>query len=284
MFLGTIEKNRTRKLLSLDAPNITATKCSTDALHSAFKLKLIECFERAGIDDQSQKKIIFRCGVEILFTLFLIALGKLYLALFFMVFSVVFEGGLFRVKEAKRISSFEQDYPTLLIYLATAIRTGQDPLVALSGAQKMFPMRSVIFSEIEKFTQNIERGRPEDDCLREFGRSVMHPDIALFRTAMILSRKEGSSISTCLQRLAKVTRQRQSFRRKIRSAVALQKVSAYAIAGCTALIGLIQFNANPDVVRNAWSHPAGSRILQLGIFLIIAGIVWMRRLVVSRES
>lgn len=277
------EKNRTRKLLLLDAPNQDQTLIPAKGA-PALRSKLIQLFERAGIDSNGRKKIYARWFFEALIGCIMLMLSKIGLLVLFVLLALFFEISLFRIKEMRRILSFEQDYPTLLIYLATAIRTGQDPLVALSGALRMFPKSSVIYQEIEKFSQNIERGHAEEDSLREFGRSVAHPDVGLFRTAMILSRKEGSSISTCLQRLAKVTRQRQSFRRKIRAAVALQKVSAYAITGCTVVIAMIQYTANPDVVRNAWSHPAGAKALQLGVFLILTGIVWMRRLVASRAS
>lgn len=108
-----------------------------------------------------------------------------------------------------------------------------------------------------------------------FARSIGHPDIGLLRTALVLSRRQGSSLSACLHRLAKVTRQRQSFRRKVRGAVAMQRLSAFGIAGCTVIVGVIQFTSNPHALRQAWNFPAGRLALSGGLGLVAVGLLWM---------
>ncbi len=277
------EQRRARTLLTIDAPS-KFSKSAEQLAATQFYSIPDRIFWRSGINPRERRLLLQRWSIELMLVVALVLLGRAYLGVMFFALAAVFEITLFRAKEGRRVASFERDYPTLLIYLATSIRTGQDPLVALCGAARTFNAGSVLAEEVTKFATAIEQGTPEDQAFLGFAESIRHPDLALFRTAMILSRKEGASLSTCLQRLARVTRQRQSFRRKVRSAVALQKISAYAIAACTLVIGLVQFSANPDVVRNAWSHPVGAKILQFGIFMIALGIIWMRRLVASRAS
>lgn len=175
----------------------------------------------------------------------------------------------------KRMESFEKDYPAFLLSLASSVRTGLDPLAALLGLTALFPKKNRLGLELAMLTQAIERGVREDDAIRDFARSVPHPDIGLFRSAFILSRQQGSSLGECLERLARVTRARQSFRRKAKAAVAMQRLSAFGIAGCAVLIGFMQFVANADAMKTAYHHPVGSKLLALGAFLVVAGLLWM---------
>lgn len=181
----------------------------------------------------------------------------------------------------KRAANFERDYPAFLLSLASSIRTGLDPLAALLASEKLFDDASVIKSELVKFKADIESGKTETESIKAFARSIIHPDIQLFRVGYLLARREGSSLAECLQRLAKVTRHRQSFRRKAKSAVAMQRLSAFGIGGCAVLICGIQSIGNPKIIADALSHPVGMRLLIAGALLIASGIFWMIRMTKS---
>ncbi|MEZ4753889.1 MAG: type II secretion system F family protein [Bdellovibrionota bacterium] len=187
-----------------------------------------------------------------------------------------------KIKASQRSRNFEKDYTALLLSLSSSVRTGMDPLFALCESRKMFSVNSVVSQELEKLNNAVTSGTSEFEAIQSFAASIKHPDIKLFRTAFILARMEGSSLSECLQRLARVTRQRQSFRRKIKGAVAMQKLSALGIAGCTIVIGLIQFLSNPKALNSALAHPVGSKLLYGGVVLIAFGIIWMMNISKAR--
>ena len=187
-------------------------------------------------------------------------------------------------KAKAQAEKFERDYPTLLLSLASAIRTGMDPIVALCEAKNLFDQQSLVARELSALDAEIQRGVGEQEAIRNFASSIDHPDIKLFRTVFLLARKEGSSLGDCLQRLARVTRQRQSFRRKIRSAIAMQKMSALGIGGCTLVIGFIQFSTNTKAFMQAFSHPVGSVMLGLGLALLASGLIWMLKMASAKLS
>lgn len=191
--------------------------------------------------------------------------------------SIMFSGRL-----KKRTESFERDYPALLLSLASGVRTGLDPFVALCKCGELFSCDSEMKHELERLRKVIDSGATEERAIQEFASSLPHPDLPLFRSAFMLARKEGSSLAETLQRLARVTRQRQSFRRKIRSAIAMQKLSAIGISLCAIVIGLIQGVTNPDAFRAAWQNPIGSRALIAGLALVTLGLGWMLSLARSR--
>jgi len=178
----------------------------------------------------------------------------------------------------RRAESFERDYTALLISLSSGIRTGLDPLVALGQSGELFPSTAIIRGELARVRAALDQGGREDEVILGFARDIRHPDIQLFRTAFILARREGSSLAECLHRLARVTRQRQSFRRKIRGAVAMQRLSAFGIGGCALLIGAFQIVTNSSAVAAALEHPVGTRLLGLGLMLILGGLAWMLHL------
>jgi Flp pilus assembly protein TadB len=182
----------------------------------------------------------------------------------------------------ERIEGFERDYPTLLVALASSVRAGLDPLVALTSAATLFPEGSLLRRELEVFTRAIESGVEEEAAIRLFGRSSGHPDVRLLQNAYLIARREGGSLGECLHRLARVTRQRQSFRRKIRGAVAMQRLSAIGIAGCAVCIGVFQWLSNPHGVGVALGDPRGVAALSAGGALMVVGLGWMAYLVRAR--
>jgi Flp pilus assembly protein TadB len=182
----------------------------------------------------------------------------------------------------QRAEAFERDYPAMLLSLSSSIRTGLDPLVALQRTTELFPATSEVGKELRGLCQNIEKGLTEEQAVRSFGRSIQHPDIRLFQTAFLLARREGSSLSACLQRLVKVTRNRQSFRRKMRGAVAMQKLSAIGIAACAFAIVCIQAVTNFEAIRLSLQHPVGSKMLAGGGALMVLGLGWMLRMSKAR--
>ncbi len=229
-----------------------------------------------------QKKLFLSIVIKSLVVLAIAIFLKSTLPIFLILTLPVLERLKSKRKIFKRAEAFERDYTALLLSLASSVRTGMDPMAALSKSATLFSSKSVVKEELETLNGDIERGVNEENIIRGFAQSVAHPDIDLFRSALILARKEGSSLGECLQRLAKVTRQRQSFRRKISSAVAMQKMSAMGVAACVILIGAIQFSSNKEGVLMALRDPVGIKMFIVGIALVFGGLWYMLRLGTTR--
>ena len=195
---------------------------------------------------------------------------------------VAFEYFKVDAKAKCRVESFEKDYTALLLSLASSVKTGLDPLVALTQSYQLFAPKSEVRKELEILRRSIDSGMSEEGGIKQFAKTIDHPDIALFRSAFLLARREGSSLAECLQRLARVTRQRQSFRRKAKAAVAMQKLSSFAIVGCCGMIGVIQFVANPTGFQKSIHDPVGMKIMGTGVLLLFVGVGWMVRIAKAR--
>lgn len=236
---------------------------------------LFSLLTHAGIGPTGQRHLIFTAIALGLTSVLLALILKSFFVLLLFALYALTTYAILRRKSFKRAASFEKDYTALLLSLASAVKTGADPLSAFCEASSLFSVDSELASEVKKVKALLDGGASEEAAIRSFGASINHPDIKLFVTAFILARKEGSSLSESLQRLARVTRQRQSFRRKVRGAVAMQKLSAFGIVGCTVAIGLIQYSTNPQALSGALAHPLGVKAISAALFFITIGIVWM---------
>jgi len=270
------EEHRLKVLLTKEAKN--SKPASTQSfLNWNIPGILKNSFVAAGYDTRKASKFILLQISSIFFVvLFSLTTGKFQ---FLIAVLLIILFGIIKIKRSifNRAELFERDYTALLVSLAASVRTGMDPLVALSSSAELFSKDSEMYKELEIMRKSISAGVSEDRLIMSFADTINHPDIGLFRTALLIARKEGGSLASCLQRLTKVTRQRQSFRRKIRSAVAMQKLSAFGIASCTVLIGVFQAITNYAALKNAYNHPMGFKIIAASVGAVILGLVWMNQ-------
>jgi Flp pilus assembly protein TadB len=185
-------------------------------------------------------------------------------------------------KEKKRHSAIERDLPALLTSVASSVRAGIDPLRAISDAEEYFPADSPFVSEVRLFKQRIAAGDDEFDAIEQFLADEDHTDVELFKRCILLSRRHGSSLADPLHRVVRVVRQRQSFKRKTRAALAMHRMSAIGIALCAILIAVMQAAMNSKGVALAFEKTAGVVLLSVGGVLIAAGVGWM--LCMGREE
>jgi Flp pilus assembly protein TadB len=183
-----------------------------------------------------------------------------------------------RRRECARWSKFDSDLPTLLTSVASSVRAGIDPLVALSAARQFFSKDSVMSRELAACAQLLSAGGDEYEAIASFARGSKSADVDLFRRCVALSRRHGSGLADPLHRITKVVRQRHSFRRKTRAALAMHRLSAIGIAICAMFIAALQVATNFSGVQEAVLHPVGSRVLMAGGLLIVTGVVWMSRM------
>jgi Flp pilus assembly protein TadB len=169
----------------------------------------------------------------------------------------------------------ERDLPALLTSIASSVRAGIDPLAAVIAAHEYLPRGSILSKELEQVGHALSEGRDEEMVLEQFLAVYRNQEAELFKRCLILSRRHGGSLAESLHRITKVARQRQSFRRKTRAALAMHRMSAIGIALCAGAMATLQLTMNPRSVDLAVSHPVGGKLLAVGGALIALGIIWM---------
>ena len=230
---------------------------------------------QSGVSNHQIKKIFSILGGVFLITLILSTLLSSSVPLFAIPIAIILAVLYLLTQRKLRAKKFEADYPTFLLSLASAVRTGIDPLDAIIRCRELFDSESILVKELDSFKELLETDSSVEEVLLQFGRTIHHPDLPLFRSALLLSIREGGTLSTCLYRLARVTRQRQSFRRRVRSAIALQKISALGILFCAGTLVAIQLATNYAAFAAAYDHPVGKNIIRAGFSLMFTGAIWL---------
>lgn len=198
--------------------------------------------------------------------------------------AVVFALGTFvifwyvRYRARAEAMTIERDLPALLTAIASSVRAGVDPLAALVGAREYLPRETALARELERIQQGLREGRDEQELLEGFLASYSSRDGELLRGCMILSRKHGGPLADSLHRITRVVRQRQSFRRKTRAALAMHRMSAVGIALSAVAMGTLQLAMNHQSLDVALHHPVGGKVVVGGMFFITVGVVWMLRM------
>lgn len=237
------------------------------------------CSKRAKVTPDFLKKcsivVAAIAGAGCLFISMLVGLGVLLMS------------ALVLILRAKRIErmrkdAIERDFPALLTSVASSVRAGIDPLRALCDAEAYFAPTSPFVEELQLFRGRLSAGDDEVAAIELLMVGEDNPDIELFKRCLVLSREHGSSLAEPLHRVTRVVRQRQSFRRKTRAALAMHRMSALGIALCAILIGAMQFIMNLSGVRIALESTVGTALLSGGGLLIVAGVWWM--LMMGREE
>lgn len=181
-----------------------------------------------------------------------------------------------------RRDAMERDLPALLNAVASSVRAGIDPLRALHDAVDYLPPSSALVAELARCVRAIADGTDELEAIENLFAGQSNSDLDLFKRCLLLSRRHGSSLAEPLHRITRVVRQRQSFRRKTRAALAMHRMSALGIALCAVLVAVMQFLVNASGVRTAIDKPAGVALLSTGASLVACGVVWM--LLMGREE
>ncbi len=232
-------------------------------------------FAEAGASPGQIKVVLaYACCTFILVSL----ITKVLIGLFSVLALVLLVFLRFKRVMQRRRAELDRDLPALLTNLASSVRAGLDPLVALSASRDYFSPGSIIYQELEVFHKALQRGEGEDEAIHQLCQSIQHPDLPLLRSCLHLSRRHGSSLADPLHRVARVVRQRQSFRRKTNAALVMHRMSAIGIVVCAVVIGLMQLGVNHKAVMQAVAHPIGLPMLLFGGFLILSGVVWMMSL------
>jgi Flp pilus assembly protein TadB len=191
-------------------------------------------------------------------------------------------GTSFWLKRNTHLACFERDYPALLVVLSSMIKAGGDPFSCLLEARNMFAPESEMHRQLERVYDSIQTGDSEQVAVSIFANDLKFSEVSILKDVLQLGRQEGASLGPALMRLAKVTRQRQSFHRKARAALALQKLSSIGMLLCAISILIMQYFANPEALAIALSHPLGLFAITLGILAVLVGVGWMLKLSQSK--
>jgi tight adherence protein B len=177
-------------------------------------------------------------------------------------------------REKKR---FTRQLPDTLTLTSTSLRAGYSLLQAVEAVAQESPEPTR--REFGRALTEIRLGRPMIDALGDIAVRMESQDFEWAVLAISIQREVGGNLAEVLQTTAEMMNQRDRLRREMKALTAEGRISA-VIMGVLPffLFGLISF-VNPSYLAPLYSTPIGLGLVGFAILLIIAGVVWMQKII-----
>jgi tight adherence protein B len=179
----------------------------------------------------------------------------------------------------RRMTQFEQQFPTALDLLARAVRAGEsfDQSLALVGDASQEP----VSTELKRCARQLELGLSVHDCMRGLSQRVNLMDVQIFANAVSVHRESGGNLSITVERLAEVVRDRHAYHRQLRSVTSAGRLSAMLITALGPVLFIYLFVFQHEYGRKLVEDPMGKWMLITAIVCQLVGIVWVLKLLKS---
>ncbi len=194
------------------------------------------------------------------------------------------------VKARRRLRSFENQLPDLLVTMAASLKAGHSFRQGLQAVVE--EDQDPASKEFKRVLAETRLGRPMDDALSEMARRLGSKDFEFVITAVTIQRQVGGSLAGIFDMVADTVRDRQQFQRKIKGLTAMGRMSAYTLVGLPFFVlgghpaqrrvhgpalrvtygaHAVDRHARDDGVR--LSHPQKNRLLQgVAVLFLLLGI------------
>ncbi len=179
-------------------------------------------------------------------------------------------------KHGKRVKQRQDQLPSALEMLARSVRAGQSLDQALSSVGQHSP--EPLAAEFRYCARQLEMGLSMPAVMRSLVDRVRLYDVRIFTTTLTVHRQTGGNVARLLERLARVVRDRLTYRRQLRVSTGAGRASAIMVAITAPLVFLFFFVYRPDYVNSMLTSTIGQTFLVIAIALELVGLIWTIRL------
>ena len=132
--------------------------------------------------------------------------------------------------------------------------------------------------EFRLLMQEIRLGVPLDQALENMNRRFESDDFELVATAIITARQTGGELTTVLERVAGLIRERVRIAAKVRSQTAMGRLQALIIGVMPFLLLAGMLYISPEPTRMFLDSPLGMIALAVVVVLVVLGFLTIRRI------
>ena len=180
-------------------------------------------------------------------------------------------------RKRKRTTLLDQQLPDFLDSVARAMQAGNSFSGALSVVSK--EAAEPIGTEFRRVFEEINFGSSVKDGLQSLSIRNTSDDVRYFVIAVLIHLQTGGSLTSLLLGLSNLIRDRQRLRKLGRVLSAEGRLSAWILTLLPFGTALVMYAVNPEFFAVLWTDPAGYFLVQITAFLMIIGIVWMRKII-----
>ena len=171
---------------------------------------------------------------------------------------------------------FIQQFPEIVDQIVRLSGAGLPPLEALSSVTEdaQEPVQSVL----REVTDALLAGLDADTALGMVSERIRLAEFTLFASVIRLQRRAGGGISAAFSNLAETLRERRTLLLKAKASTAQTRLTLVVLMLMPPLVLGVQSMTAPESVDMLFNTDRGQTLLQLGVGLIVAGLLVARHL------
>ncbi len=180
-------------------------------------------------------------------------------------------------RKKRRMERFHSQFPDALGLLARALRAGHAFTSGLRLAADEFG--DPLGPELDKTLDEINFGVSDADALKNLASRLDCPEVRYFVVALIIQRQAGGNLAEIIEKLAHLIRERFKLQGKIKVLSAEGRLSAAILIGLPFVVLIVLLLLSPNYLTSLFSEPAGRWMLGAAAFMMVLGILVMRRMI-----
>lgn len=180
-------------------------------------------------------------------------------------------------RRRQRIDRIERQFPEALDLMSRAMRAGH----AFPTAVKMVgdEMAEPLGRDFRILFDEMNYGVPANEALANLAERVPVPDVSYFIVAVMIQRESGGNLAELLDKISSIVRERLKLLGHVRTLSAEGRLSAIILTALPFGVGLVINLMNPKYLSALWTDPAGIRVVGVALFMMLLGILWMRKII-----
>jgi tight adherence protein B len=176
-----------------------------------------------------------------------------------------------------RVAQLHEQLPDVLLIMASSLRAGHSFLQSLDMVAK--EIGDPAAPEFSRVVAEVRLGRPVNEALVAMAERVGTEEFKWAIMAVNVQREVGGNLAEILDNVAETVRERDGIRRQIRVLSGEARFSIRILIALPIIVaGLISL-VNPDYMRLLWTTRIGLLFIVVGVFLMLIGLVWARKIV-----
>ncbi|MHC4875249.1 MAG: type II secretion system F family protein [Planctomycetota bacterium] len=182
----------------------------------------------------------------------------------------------------RRLNELGDRVPDALDTIARSMHAGSSIEDAVELAGRETP--GFLGDELRQAARQLKLGAAAGSVMQSLGARVGTQDLRLLGAVLSMHRSAGGNLAATLERVAGVVRERQSYRRQMRSVTTAGRLSAQFIAASGPLLFLYLYNFERDHIQRLVESPLGWTLVATACVLEVIGLMWLMRILRSLRA
>lgn len=239
---------------------------------------LLRKLEQAGLPLRPSEYMFFHAltvvGLGLLTQIFT---GRLPLSIIVVILSTFVPLLVLETLISKRRTAFQEQLPDMLNFVSGSLRAGHGLLQAITMVEK--ETKPPMSAECRRVLTEARLGLSLEEALEKMAERLDSDDFRWTAAAINIQRDAGGNLAELLDIIAKTVRARETVRRQIRSLTAEGRFSAIILVALPFVEAFFLYLINPTYFVILLTSGVGVTLLIVGSLLLLAGAVWLRRIV-----